>query len=125
MKHRVFAGDMLKHACRLHVDFAVNRYLMANAHGRWDGAEKAQRHRELCQFYAALHLGVGIDAVDITGSEYRAIHRATQDLTDSLDEAIGFPLESDPDYDELAPLFFDRFHDLAMAAMRAYGDIAR
>ena len=35
-----------------------------------------------------------------------------------LDERIGFPLDSVPDYDKLAPLFFEQFHGLAVQALR-------
>jgi hypothetical protein len=108
--------NKFKQACRIHTSFAVHRYLMANTHGRWDGAEKATRHRELCQFYAAVHLEVEPEDVELAGPMYAAIHEGTQALTDYLDEAIGFPLEGKPDYDLLAPLFFERFHTLAMAA---------
>lgn len=110
--------EQLRHAARLHTSFIVDRYLMANAHGRRCGAEKAQRHREMCCFYVAVHLGIGIDEVDLEGVEYVAVREATQDgLTDRLDEVIGFPLDCRPDYAALAPLFFERFHELATNAL--------
>lgn len=111
--------DYFKNACRIHTNFFVGRYLMSNAAGRQNGAEKAQVHRELCQFYvAAVH---GISDPELVHREhdeiYQAVHSATQALTDYLDEVIGFPLESDPDYDKLVPLFFERFHQLAMTSL--------
>lgn len=112
------AETQLKQACWLSLEFAVNRYLMSNAHGRWDGAEKAMRHIELCTFYVALVRGVSRDEARIEfNDDFKAVHDHTQALTDNLDEAIGFPLESDPDYDALAPKFFERFHSLAMEAL--------
>lgn len=108
-----------KNACRIHISFAIGRYLMSNAEGRQNGAEKAQRHREMCQFYVAAVRGVDDpERVHFAhDDDYQAVHTATQALTDYLDETIGFPLESDPDYDRLEPLFFERFHELAMSAL--------
>jgi len=112
------ADARFKQACWLSLEFAVNRYLMSNAHGRWDGAEKAHRHIELCTFYVAAVRGVSRDEVRIEFEpDFKAVHDHTQALTDNLDEAIGFPLESDPDYTALAPKFFERFHALALAAL--------
>ena len=102
--------EAFKAACRIHTDHLIMRYLMSNAHGRWDGYEKAMRHHELCEFYAA---------VFNKPDSYEVIHVATQALTDNLDTAIGFPLDSRPYYDVLAPLFFERFHSLAVDAARA------
>jgi hypothetical protein len=107
-----------RHACWLSQQFTVGRYLMSNAKGRWDGAEKAHRHQELCTFYVAVVRGVELEAVRLDHeADYKAVHARTQALTDHLDEAIGFPLEMDPDYDVLAPLFFARFHVLALEAL--------
>lgn len=111
--------DLFKNACRLHLDFPIHRYLMANAEGRWDGAEKAQRHLEMSYFYAAVVHGVSEDQARIFHDEtYMAVHDNTQTLTDNLDTEIGFPLTGRPDYDALAPKFFERFHELAMQALR-------
>ena len=112
---------MLEWACRLRTDQAIHRYLMANAHGRWSGAEKAERHRELCSFYVAVVRGHADPerAAREHRDAYEAVHTATKALTDHLDEQIGFPLDSTPDYDALAPAFFKRFHALAMQALLA------
>lgn len=116
------AEQMFKQACRLHLDHAMHRYLISNTAGRLDGGEKAQRHIELCTFYVAAVRGVNdLDMVrrgrDGHEDDYQAVHDTTQALTDYLDEEIGFPLESRPDYDALVPLFFEKFHALAMKAL--------
>lgn len=115
------AVDMLEVACRIHTDFMMTRYLMANAHGRWDGAEKAQRHQELCSFYVAIFHGYESTerAAREQRASYVAVHAATQRLTDNLDEEIGFPLDRQPDYDALVPAFFKRFHALALTALQS------
>lgn len=111
--------DIFKNACRIHTSMMVARYLMSNAEGRWDGAEKAQRHRELCQFYVAAVRGVSdpesvpVDFYD----EYVRVHDHTQQLTDNLDIEIGFPEKGRPDYERLEPKFFERFHALALEAL--------
>lgn len=117
--------QMFKQACWLHLSHAIHRYLMSNADGRQSGAEKALRHIELCTFYVAAVRGVdNVDhvrrgiPVDLE-PDYQAVHKATQALTDHLDEVIGFPLKGRPDYDALAPQFFEKFHTLAMKALSA------
>lgn len=111
--------DGFRNACQIHLWPLIHRYLMANADGRWDGAEKAQRHREMCQFYVAIHLGqTDPEDIPVAGPEYRQVHGATQQLTDRLDEAIGFPLVGQPDYGSLAIRFFDQFHELALQALK-------
>jgi hypothetical protein len=112
------AEQRFKQACWLSLEFAIHRYLMSNAKGRWDSAEKAHRHIELSTFYVAVVRGVSRDDVRMDfEADFKAVHDQTQALTDNLDEAIGFPLETDPDYDALAPNFFERFHALALAAL--------
>lgn len=112
-------NTLLKQALRLHCSFAMMRYLMSNSEGRLNGAEKAMRHEELCTFYVAVVRGVEPDDVRRRGfeSDYQAVHTKTQELTDYLDEVIGFPLTGRPDYDKLTPLFFERFHALAFEAL--------
>lgn len=116
---------MLEWACRVHTNHAVHRYLMCNSAGRLDGAEKALRHAELCRFYLAVVYGT--HDPDRAGGEYpdeyERVHDATQALTDYMDEAIGFPIEGRPDYDKLAPAFFERFHALAMQALTANAEV--
>lgn len=109
------AEQQARHALWLMTEFYVNRYLMANAHGRRDGAEKAEQHQNLCERFIAVYFCVSRDDVRMEyEAQYQDVHTATQDaLTDRLDEVIGFPLDSRPDYDTLAPVFFDVFHDTA------------
>lgn len=101
-------------------EFNVNRYLMANAKGRRDGAEKAEVHMSLSRKFVAWWFGIEVDQasyVSCAGSERLAwvvVHDGTQKLTDKLDEVIGFPLDSRPDYDDLAPKFFMKFYELAI-----------
>ena len=109
-----------KNACWLRTSFSIGRYLMSNAHGRWNGTEKALYHRELCKFYVAAVRGFDDEGlVDLCGEDFKAVHESTQQLTDRMDEVIGFPLKSMPDYDKLGPLFFDHFHALAMKSLKA------
>lgn len=118
--------QMLEWACRVHTDFLVHRYLMSCADGREDGAEKALRHRELCAFYVSVVYGYADPDVACRecGDAYKAVHTATQQLTDHMDEVIGFPLRGRPDYDVLAPAFFKKFHALAMQALLDGGGVA-
>lgn len=115
--------QLFKNACWLRLSLIIERYLMSNAEGRWDGAEKATRHSELCSFYVAVVKGSrDEDRVRADyGEDYSRVHHATQALTDNLDEVIGFPLSGRPDYDVLGPLFFEHFHCLAMSAMTQPG----
>jgi hypothetical protein len=112
--------DMFKQACWLHLSFIVNRYLMSCSSVRPDGAEKHMRHVEMCTFYVAVVRGLD-DPEDVRRGgherDYQAVHSATQSLTDNLDQEIGFPLKGHPDYDTLAPLFFKKFHELALSAL--------
>jgi hypothetical protein len=91
---------------------------MSNAEGRLDGLEKSLRHTELCSFYVGAVHGIHPDlAINYYPGEFERLHDATQELTSCMDEQIGFPLVGEPDYDRLCPLFFNRFHDLAMAVL--------
>lgn len=114
----VAAEASFRQACWLAMSHTIGRYLMSNAKGRWNGAEKAHCHEHLCKFYVAAARGVELEDVRVDyGDDYKAVHDNTQKLTDNLDEAIGFPLESDPDYDVLERKFFERFHVLALEAL--------
>lgn len=113
-------NDMFKQSCWNHCSFIIGRYLMSNAEGRWDGVEKALRHMELCKFYVSVARQIEIDKVDICEDElYLKIHEYTAEkLTNRLDETIGFPIQGRPDYDNLEPLFFKKFHTLAMIVIK-------
>lgn len=120
-EHLTKERDLFKNACRLHTYFTINRYLMSCSCDRASGFEKATRHSELCSFYVAAWFG--IEDADMARRHheeaFEAVHDATQVLTDNLDTEIGFPLEDRPDYDELWPKFFERFHELAMDCLKA------
>lgn len=67
---------MLKTASWLYCSRLVTRYLISNTDGRWDGWEKAQRHRDLCSFYVAMYLNIKDDfEVDTCSDEYRAVYK--------------------------------------------------
>jgi len=110
--------DRFKHVCWLHTQFMIARYLMSNAEGREDGAEKALRHRELCKFYVAAVRGTEVDEhSDSLITDYENVHANTQKLTDYMDTEIGFPITGRPDYTLLEKLFFNKFHILALEAL--------
>jgi len=112
--------EMFKRACKIQTQHAVFRYLIANTQGRLDGAEKAQRHKELCDFYVAIWKGCDPDlAMRYHRDEWDAIHTATQEMTNHLDK-IGMPTDhSHPKYEDIADRFFDGFHDIAMKLILA------
>jgi len=115
--------ERLTAALRSMMDFHIHRYLMVNTIGRLDGSEKADQHLRLSYIYVANRVGLvnpdGAFRVEVNNTHgkmaWRIVHDATQELTDYMDEVIGFPLEEGvrPDYDELAPKFFDEFIRLA------------
>ena len=108
----------LRHTLYLLMEFEIVRYLMCNADGREDGAEKALRHDNLCRIYLASVFGCSVDdARSLRGAEYDAVHERTQELTGYMDEVIGFPLKGRPDYDILQPKFFSSFVRLADEAI--------
>lgn len=107
-----------KHLMWLLMDFDINRYLMSNADGRQDGAEKAECHFRLCKTFLAGYFKCEIDsAMSLHYTRFDMLHSATQELTDNLPDEIGFPLKGRPDYDKLAPLFFDKFLDIAYKSL--------
>lgn len=104
----------IAHACRIALFPVIYRYLLSHEEGRWSGYEKAQRHREMLQFYIAMQTGVSDpEKIDVTDARYKLLHGATRVVTDHLDEVLGFPLQGKPDYDRLVPLFFEAFHRIA------------
>lgn len=111
--------ELYKQACWIHLQVPIAQYLMSNSSLRADGALKAHMHRELCSFYVATHYNVHPDEVRRDhDAAYKAVHVATQvALTDRLDEAIGFPLHTKADIEELMPKFFDIFHRTAMQSL--------
>lgn len=105
----------LRNACWLGVNFTVVRYLLVNLHARLDGAEKAERHRELCNFYTAVLTGEDPERAQAFQPEvHDAIHRRTQAaLTDRLDETIGFDPKGGGDHAAQTRAFFEIFHATA------------
>ena len=117
--------DRHDHLLWVLMEFDIHRYLMSNTEGRCDGAEKAERHINLSNYYVA-----SVRLCDICRASRRAIadgrgeqgeidelvwkvHNHTQALTSYMDEVIGFPLTGRPDYDDLSPKFFKEFIRLA------------
>ena len=123
-EHLTKERELFKSACRLGTHFFIHRYLMSCAHGRANGSEKAHRHAELCLFYVAAWFDLGdVELVRrVYEDTYQAVHKATQVLTDNLDTEIGFPLEDLPDYDELWPKFFEKFHEIAIKTLSIGGN---
>ncbi len=110
-----------KNACRIHTDMLVHRYLLSCSEKHGNGVLKATVHAELCAFYVAVFRDMDdLDAVRRHHeSDYQAVRTATaNDLTDCLEDKIGFPIRGRPDYHSLAPVFFDRFHEIAVATMQ-------
>lgn len=117
--HTLDVWKLFKQALFVGMERDCLHYLMANAHGRRDGALKAHQHMELCKFLVAAVRGCDPDLVRrYHEDDYDAVHDGTQALTSYLDDVIGFPLDSRPDYDDLVPKFFDRFFNLAMQSLR-------
>lgn len=109
--------EMFKRACLISNERRIARYLMANAEGRLDGYEKAQKHMELCEFYVLAVLGVKKTGIGVC-DHFDKLHRDTQEaLTDRLDEVIGFPLKGRPDYSDLLPKFFEVWHETALKSL--------
>ena len=103
----------LANACQIALYQTIFRYLMAHEEGRWDGFEKALRHKELIQFYIAMNSGVvSPENIAVNTQSYITLHEATRVITDNLDTAIGFPLTGKPDYDQLVPAFFSLIHTI-------------
>ena len=114
----------IKHLLWLMMEFSINRYLMANTKGRESGGEKADNHINLSMIYVASVKFCDVDDAGQFSSEkgrhllYMTVHNKTQELTDFMDEFIGFPLEDTrPDYETLAPKFFEEFIRLADLAI--------
>lgn len=109
---RISLAKQNRHLLWMAMDFPIVRYLLANTHGRANGAEKAERHIELtCIYLASKMLCPSVEKVkSLHWDLMMKIHNATQVLTNNLDREIGFPIYDTPDdYDALALKFFDKF----------------
>ena len=110
--------NYFKNACRVATEYSIHRYLICNSAGRLDGVEKAEVHRELCNFYIAIKHGLSCsDKAGKYIDDFELVHEATSKLTSYMDTEIGLPISDRPDYDKLVPLFFEKFHDLATHAL--------
>lgn len=98
---------LLKNACRIHTHFACARYIISVY--RLDGAEKATRHIELCEFYATMADRPKTDL-------WTLIHADTKVLTDNLDTHCGFSYDGNlpGESDKWVKKFFNKFHAIAM-----------
>jgi hypothetical protein len=126
----------INHLLWLLMERPIHRYLMSNAEGRLDGAEKAEQHIQMSYIYVASRMGTPIDLAPRIrynwyakdGTEYEAflykhIHDETaENLTDYMDEVIGFPITGRPDYNDLAPKFFKEFLRIADKAYEEVKD---
>ncbi|NWC83117.1 hypothetical protein HX798_22915 [Pseudomonas putida] len=112
--------DLFKQACWLLCETPIHGLLRSNSVGREDKVEKAKRQHELCSFYVAVAMGLSCtsQASKLYEAEFTAVYDTTLRLTDYLEKVTGFPLSPRADYDALAPLFFDNFHELALAALQ-------
>lgn len=109
----------LRNACQSAAMFDCARYILAVS--RHDGAEKAERHQRLSDFYTAVATGCDPDNARRDAFPlYKRIHDDTKKLTDNLDREIGLLPGRRPDLDAMKPAFFDRFHDLAITAIRRH-----
>jgi hypothetical protein len=108
--------ERVDHVLFMLMERDIIQYLRANAKGSENSCMKADHHLMLSYIYVASKVGI-VDpdlaprVHNTTHSMmYSKIHDATQELTDFLDEEIGFPLEDPrPNYYHFAPLFFKEF----------------
>ena len=118
MQEKSTYKELFKKVCRADTSFYICRYLIANTDGRLDGAEKAEKHILLCEYYLE---AFAIEKYSDDWMElFEQIHDNTQELTDKMDEKIGFPIKGRPDYDSLEPKFFDIFHSIATKTIEDY-----
>lgn len=107
-----------KHLLWLLMEFGIHRYLQSNTYGKADGSQKAHWHFELCKIAIASIYQCDIEDAaedDERLAHLKRIHGESQELTCNLDKEIGFPLkEKSPNYEKLAPLFFDKFIEIAL-----------
>ncbi len=110
--------DRERHLMWLMVQDDIHQYLRACTAGRLSGARKAQVHIELVDNYIAWWFQCEKHQAKQCEEKLWAVHDATRVFTDHMDEAIGFPpYDEHPDYDDLAPLFFQEFHKIAVKVL--------
>ena len=131
MTPRVLIGfetsGVVRRALWLLMEKDIRLYLMANTEGRYDNINKATLHATMCENWCKVVLG--IDKYPSSDESFashgeaniqvlRRIHDETRMVTSYLDTEIGFPIyDRNPDYDALAPLFFEKFLDVCESAM--------
>lgn len=92
----------------------IYRYLISNSYGRENGVDKSNYHISLIKKMVAYIKCVTPYDQMIIEQPFESLHKYTRKLTDNLDKEIGFPLNEQPDYDQLVPLFFHRFIELCL-----------
>lgn len=112
------------------IDFDIARYLMANTHGREDGAEKADRHIKISEILAGFLFADG--DWHKTNAATMKVHDYLADiLTDRMDEVINFPIDRPiygSDYNQYRDAFFkvlvdniDGIYKVAKQAAKEFG----
>lgn len=77
--------EHLTRACALHIDFDCARYIIASSREMGSGSEKAQRHRQICQFLTAVFARKSDpDLVDVRHPFYVTLHDESQKFTGNL-----------------------------------------
>jgi hypothetical protein len=91
------------------LNFDINRYLMANTHGRNDGHEKAEKHIAISKTLVGYITCSASSAKD--PRLWRKVHDYLADvLTNKMDEVIRFPVDTPvrgAEYQEYVEKFFD------------------
>lgn len=132
-----------KHFFWLYCHTTLYQYLFCNTIGRRDGAGKAHNHLELTYSIIAIIEQIDKDDANVHGGDdtwtcdklvhgnardidnpfltgcfmYQFVHDHTQQITNNLD-TIGLTRDNyRPDYDIIAPIFADKFFDLAVEAI--------
>jgi len=100
-----------KHLLWILMERYINQYLIACTSGRENGTMKSYLHIELVTIAVSAIELCPLDAVEVGDEEtlFGRLHTKTQKLTDYMDEVIGFPLNSIPDYDDMSKKFFAEF----------------
>jgi hypothetical protein len=93
-------------------------YLESNAVGRRDGALKANTHEAMCALFVSTYLNVSKDiSWNLKNKDGKRIEdvvrEGTRPFTDNIDDIIGFPKDTAPNYRKLTPRFVEGFLALA------------
>lgn len=101
-------------------------YLKSNAMGRQDGALKANTHEQMSILFVSEYFGIPLDKAKNLRLQTEEesilvqdiVRKASRPLTDALDEKIGFPLDSAPNYRRLVPKFITEFKSLCLDSIQ-------